>query len=189
MSKQHSRLNGILKWHTLIFTTCAWTLDEVWCSFSSPRISTREWKFKKHEVNSLCHCWDHFILKQLDIFFKIAACLIFLCSFSLSLSLQFLHRAQMQTPRPALSTNTPSLRPGSQTPTAAAVYPPNQTIMMTMTPMPFPSAQTAQYYIPQVPEPLPNLSTACMLSTAIEPSLSHLLYLIHCTHCFKCNLK
>ncbi|XP_060766148.1 eukaryotic translation initiation factor 4 gamma 3 isoform X3 [Neoarius graeffei] len=62
---------------------------------------------------------------------------------------QFLHRAQMQTPRPTLPTNTPSLRPGSQTPTAAAVYPPNQTIMMTMAPMPFPSAQTAQYYIPQ----------------------------------------
>ncbi|XP_034170013.2 eukaryotic translation initiation factor 4 gamma 3 isoform X3 [Pangasianodon hypophthalmus] len=63
--------------------------------------------------------------------------------------IMFLHRAQMQTPRPALPTNTPSLRHGSQTPTAAAVYPPNQTIMMTMTPMPFPSAQTAQYYIPQ----------------------------------------
>ncbi|XP_017305983.1 eukaryotic translation initiation factor 4 gamma 3 isoform X2 [Ictalurus punctatus] len=62
---------------------------------------------------------------------------------------QFLHRAQMQTPRSALPTNTPSLRPGPQTPTATAVYPPNQTIMMTMTPMPFPSAQAAQYYIPQ----------------------------------------
>ncbi|XP_027021188.2 eukaryotic translation initiation factor 4 gamma 3 isoform X3 [Tachysurus fulvidraco] len=62
---------------------------------------------------------------------------------------QFLHRAQMQTPRPALPTNAPSLRPGSQTPTATAVYPTNQTIMMTMTPMAFPSAQTAQYYIPQ----------------------------------------
>ncbi|XP_036415617.1 eukaryotic translation initiation factor 4 gamma 3 isoform X2 [Colossoma macropomum] len=60
---------------------------------------------------------------------------------------QFLHRAQMQTTRPALPSNAPSIRPGSQTP-AAAVYPPNQTIMMTMTPMPFPS-QTAQYYIPQ----------------------------------------
>ncbi|XP_066527180.1 eukaryotic translation initiation factor 4 gamma 3 isoform X2 [Hoplias malabaricus] len=61
---------------------------------------------------------------------------------------QFLHRAQMQTTRPALPTNTPSIRPGSQTPTAA-VYPPNQTIMMAMTPVPFPSPQTAQYYIPQ----------------------------------------
>uniref|UniRef100_A0AAR2IJC3 Eukaryotic translation initiation factor 4 gamma, 3a n=1 Tax=Pygocentrus nattereri TaxID=42514 RepID=A0AAR2IJC3_PYGNA len=59
----------------------------------------------------------------------------------------FLHRAQMQTTRAALPSNAPSIRPGSQTP-AAAVYPPNQTIMMTMTPMPFPS-QTAQYYIPQ----------------------------------------
>uniref|UniRef100_A0A3B4CU14 Eukaryotic translation initiation factor 4 gamma, 3a n=1 Tax=Pygocentrus nattereri TaxID=42514 RepID=A0A3B4CU14_PYGNA len=55
--------------------------------------------------------------------------------------------AQMQTTRAALPSNAPSIRPGSQTP-AAAVYPPNQTIMMTMTPMPFPS-QTAQYYIPQ----------------------------------------
>lgn len=61
---------------------------------------------------------------------------------------QFLHRAQMQTTRPALQSNTPSIRASSQTP-AAAVYPPNQTIMMTMTPMPFPSPQTAQYYIPQ----------------------------------------
>lgn len=67
--------------------------------------------------------------------------------------LQFLHRAQIQTPRPALPTNTPALRPGSQTPAAAAVFSPNQTIMMTMTHMPFPSAQTAQYYIPQVPTP------------------------------------
>ncbi|XP_049327748.1 eukaryotic translation initiation factor 4 gamma 3 isoform X2 [Astyanax mexicanus] len=61
---------------------------------------------------------------------------------------QFLHRAQMQTTRPALPTNAPSIRASSQTP-AAAVYPPNQTIMMTMTPMPFPSPQAAQYYIPQ----------------------------------------
>uniref|UniRef100_A0AAR2IWN6 Eukaryotic translation initiation factor 4 gamma, 3a n=1 Tax=Pygocentrus nattereri TaxID=42514 RepID=A0AAR2IWN6_PYGNA len=58
-----------------------------------------------------------------------------------------LNLAQMQTTRAALPSNAPSIRPGSQTP-AAAVYPPNQTIMMTMTPMPFPS-QTAQYYIPQ----------------------------------------
>lgn len=55
----------------------------------------------------------------------------------------------MQTARPTIPTNTPSLRPGSQTPTAA-VYPPNQPIMMTMAPMPFPSPQAAQYYIPQV---------------------------------------
>lgn len=74
----------------------------------------------------------------------------------------------MQTPRPALPTNAPSLRPGSQTPTATAVYPTNQTIMMTMTPMSFHSAQTAQYYIPQVPEPQSPLSTAYMYSTALE---------------------
>nr|XP_055040425.1 eukaryotic translation initiation factor 4 gamma 3 isoform X2 [Misgurnus anguillicaudatus] len=60
---------------------------------------------------------------------------------------QFLHRTQMQTARPTLPTNNPSIRPGSQNPTAT-VYPPNQHIMMTMTPMAFPT-QTAQYYIPQ----------------------------------------
>ncbi|KAM9409761.1 eukaryotic translation initiation factor 4 gamma 3 isoform 2-T2 [Pholidichthys leucotaenia] len=61
---------------------------------------------------------------------------------------QFFQRAQMQTARPTIPTNTPSVRPGSQTPTAA-VYPTNQPIMMTMAPMPFPSPQAAQYYIPQ----------------------------------------
>uniref|UniRef100_A0A8C9U321 Eukaryotic translation initiation factor 4 gamma 3 n=1 Tax=Scleropages formosus TaxID=113540 RepID=A0A8C9U321_SCLFO len=60
----------------------------------------------------------------------------------------FFQRPQMQPARPAIPSNSPSIRPGSQTPTAA-VYPPNQPIMMTMTPMPFPSPQTAQYYIPQ----------------------------------------
>uniref|UniRef100_A0A3B4Y9W4 Eukaryotic translation initiation factor 4 gamma 3 n=1 Tax=Seriola lalandi dorsalis TaxID=1841481 RepID=A0A3B4Y9W4_SERLL len=59
---------------------------------------------------------------------------------------QFFQRTQMQTARPTIPTNTPSIRPGSQTPTAA-VYPTNQPIMMTMAPMPFPSPQ-AQYYIP-----------------------------------------
>uniref|UniRef100_UPI003AAB7033 uncharacterized protein n=1 Tax=Centroberyx gerrardi TaxID=166262 RepID=UPI003AAB7033 len=62
--------------------------------------------------------------------------------------IQFFQRTQMQTARPTIPTNTPSLRPGSQTPTAA-VYPANQPIMMTMAPMPFPSPQAAQYYIPQ----------------------------------------
>uniref|UniRef100_A0A6Q2WQ89 Uncharacterized protein n=1 Tax=Esox lucius TaxID=8010 RepID=A0A6Q2WQ89_ESOLU len=61
---------------------------------------------------------------------------------------QFFQRAQMQTARPTIPTNTPSLRPGSQNPTAA-VYPPNQPTMMMMAPMPFPSPQAAQYYIPQ----------------------------------------
>ncbi|KAM6927849.1 eukaryotic translation initiation factor 4 gamma 3 [Xenentodon cancila] len=61
---------------------------------------------------------------------------------------QFFQRTQMQTARPNIPTNTPTIRPGSQTPTAA-VYPTNQPIMMTMAPMPFPSPQAAQYYIPQ----------------------------------------
>uniref|UniRef100_A0A3Q3RLQ5 Eukaryotic translation initiation factor 4 gamma, 3a n=1 Tax=Mastacembelus armatus TaxID=205130 RepID=A0A3Q3RLQ5_9TELE len=62
--------------------------------------------------------------------------------------LPFFQRTQMQTARPTIPTNTPSIRPGSQTPTAT-VYPTNQPIMMTMAPMPFPSPQAAQYYIPQ----------------------------------------
>ncbi|KAJ8332711.1 hypothetical protein SKAU_G00425000 [Synaphobranchus kaupii] len=62
--------------------------------------------------------------------------------------IQFFQRTQMQTVRPSIPSSSPSIRPGSQTPTAA-VYPPNQPIMMTMTPMPFPSPQAAQYYIPQ----------------------------------------
>uniref|UniRef100_A0A674AUM5 Eukaryotic translation initiation factor 4 gamma 3 n=1 Tax=Salmo trutta TaxID=8032 RepID=A0A674AUM5_SALTR len=61
---------------------------------------------------------------------------------------EFFQRAQMQTARPTIPTNAPSLRPGSQNPTAA-VYPPNQPTMMMMAPMPFPSPQAAQYYIPQ----------------------------------------
>uniref|UniRef100_A0A671N733 Eukaryotic translation initiation factor 4 gamma 3-like n=1 Tax=Sinocyclocheilus anshuiensis TaxID=1608454 RepID=A0A671N733_9TELE len=54
----------------------------------------------------------------------------------------------MQTARPTIPSNNPPIRPTSQTPTAA-VYSPSQPIMMTMAPMPFPSPQTAQYYIPQ----------------------------------------
>uniref|UniRef100_A0A3Q2QNT0 Eukaryotic translation initiation factor 4 gamma 3 n=1 Tax=Fundulus heteroclitus TaxID=8078 RepID=A0A3Q2QNT0_FUNHE len=61
---------------------------------------------------------------------------------------QFFQRTQMQTARTSMPTNTPSIRPGSQAP-AAAVYPTNQPIMMTMAPMPFPSPQATQYYIPQ----------------------------------------
>ncbi|XP_052397273.1 eukaryotic translation initiation factor 4 gamma 3 isoform X5 [Carassius gibelio] len=61
---------------------------------------------------------------------------------------QFFQRTQMQTARSNIPSNNPPIRPTSQTPTAA-VYPPNQPIMMTMTPMPFHSPQTAQYYIPQ----------------------------------------
>ncbi|XP_076124918.1 eukaryotic translation initiation factor 4 gamma 3 isoform X3 [Alosa pseudoharengus] len=63
--------------------------------------------------------------------------------------IQFLHRAQMQTTRPSLANSNASMRPGSQTAPAQAVYPPNhQPIMMTMT-MPFAAPQAAQYYIPQ----------------------------------------
>ncbi|XP_052449626.1 eukaryotic translation initiation factor 4 gamma 3 isoform X2 [Carassius gibelio] len=62
--------------------------------------------------------------------------------------IQFFQRTQMQTARSAIPSNNPPIRPSSQTPTAA-VYPPNQAIMMTMAPMPFSSPQTAQYYIPQ----------------------------------------
>ncbi|XP_016138551.1 eukaryotic translation initiation factor 4 gamma 3 isoform X3 [Sinocyclocheilus grahami] len=61
---------------------------------------------------------------------------------------QFFQRTQMQTARSTIPSNNPPIRPTSQTPTAA-VYPPNQPIMMTMAPMPFHSPQTAQYYIPQ----------------------------------------
>uniref|UniRef100_A0A672LPG6 Eukaryotic translation initiation factor 4 gamma 3-like n=1 Tax=Sinocyclocheilus grahami TaxID=75366 RepID=A0A672LPG6_SINGR len=57
-------------------------------------------------------------------------------------------QTQMQTARSTIPSNNPPIRPTSQTPTAA-VYPPNQPIMMTMAPMPFHSPQTAQYYIPQ----------------------------------------
>uniref|UniRef100_A0A8C2BDX1 Eukaryotic translation initiation factor 4 gamma, 3b n=1 Tax=Cyprinus carpio TaxID=7962 RepID=A0A8C2BDX1_CYPCA len=60
----------------------------------------------------------------------------------------FFQRTQMQAGRSTIPSNNPSIRPTSQTPTAA-VYPPNQPIMMTMAPMPFHSPQTAQYYIPQ----------------------------------------
>ncbi|XP_028663587.1 eukaryotic translation initiation factor 4 gamma 3-like isoform X5 [Erpetoichthys calabaricus] len=62
--------------------------------------------------------------------------------------IQFFPRPQMQTARAPIPSNSPSIRPGSQTP-AAAVYPPNQPIMMTMTAMPFPTPQGPQYYIPQ----------------------------------------
>ncbi|XP_051517230.1 eukaryotic translation initiation factor 4 gamma 3-like isoform X3 [Myxocyprinus asiaticus] len=61
--------------------------------------------------------------------------------------IQFFQRTQMQTARPTIPSNNPPIRPTSQTPTAA-IYPPNQPIMMTMAPMPFHS-QTGQYYIPQ----------------------------------------
>lgn len=72
----------------------------------------------------------------------------------------------MQQVRPSMASSSPSIRPGSQTPTAAVYPPPNQPIMMTMTPMPFPSPQAAQYYIPQVRGHAPN--TQCAQSCATE---------------------
>lgn len=54
----------------------------------------------------------------------------------------------MQTARPNIPSNSPSIRPAPQTPTAT-VYSPSQPIMMSMTPMPFASPQAPQYYIPQ----------------------------------------
>ncbi|XP_048879401.1 eukaryotic translation initiation factor 4 gamma 3 isoform X1 [Brienomyrus brachyistius] len=67
--------------------------------------------------------------------------------------IQFFQRAQMQTARAPIPGGGPSLQPGSQPPApappAAAVYQPNQPIMMTMAPMPFPSPQAPQYYIHQ----------------------------------------
>ncbi len=66
-----------------------------------------------------------------------------------SLSSQFFQRTQMQTARSTIPSNNPPIRPTSQTHTAA-VYNPNQPIMMTMAPMPFSSPQTAQYYFHQV---------------------------------------
>uniref|UniRef100_A0A8B9JNF9 Eukaryotic translation initiation factor 4 gamma, 3b n=1 Tax=Astyanax mexicanus TaxID=7994 RepID=A0A8B9JNF9_ASTMX len=62
---------------------------------------------------------------------------------------QFFQRTQMQTARPTIPSNNPSIRAPSQAPTAT-VYTPSQPIMISMTPMPFPSPQTAQSYIPQV---------------------------------------
>uniref|UniRef100_A0A8B9R8C0 Eukaryotic translation initiation factor 4 gamma, 3b n=1 Tax=Astyanax mexicanus TaxID=7994 RepID=A0A8B9R8C0_ASTMX len=61
----------------------------------------------------------------------------------------FFQRTQMQTARPTIPSNNPSIRAPSQAPTAT-VYTPSQPIMISMTPMPFPSPQTAQSYIPQV---------------------------------------
>lgn len=55
----------------------------------------------------------------------------------------------MQPARPTLPSSNPALRPGSQPP-GPTVYTGNQPIMMTMTPMPFPSPQAPQYYISQV---------------------------------------
>ncbi|XP_051957506.1 eukaryotic translation initiation factor 4 gamma 3 isoform X1 [Xyrauchen texanus] len=84
---------------------------------------------------------------------------------------QFLHRTQMQTARPNLPTNSPSIRPGSQNPTAS-VYPPNQPIMMAMT-MPFPP-QTPQYYISQYRHSAPYVGP--QQQYAIQPPGSGTFY-------------
>ncbi|KAI7795113.1 eukaryotic translation initiation factor 4 gamma 3 isoform X1 [Triplophysa rosa] len=85
---------------------------------------------------------------------------------------QFLHRTQMQATRPTLPTNNPSIRPGSQNPTAT-VYHPNQSIVMTMTPMPFPP-QTPQYYISQYRHNLPYVGPPQQY--AIQPPGSGTFY-------------
>lgn len=69
----------------------------------------------------------------------------------------------MQTARPTIPSNNPPIRPTSQSP-AAAVYTPNQHIMMTMTPMSFHSPQTAQYYIPQVRQHVIDSRIALLLA-------------------------
>lgn len=104
---------------------------------------------------------------------------------SLACRFQFFQRTQMQTARPTIPTNTPSIRPGSQAPTAA-VYPANQPIMMAMAPMPFPSPQAAQYYIPQVTHPLTSilieslvkkLDTLPIKVISPPPSLEQFIYI------------
>ncbi|XP_024126411.1 eukaryotic translation initiation factor 4 gamma 3 isoform X4 [Oryzias melastigma] len=86
--------------------------------------------------------------------------------------IQFFQRAQMQTARPTIPTNSPSIRPGSQAPTAA-VYPTNQPIVMTMAPMPFHSAQT-QYYIPQYRHSTPYVGPPQQYS--VQPAGSGTFY-------------
>uniref|UniRef100_A0A669C9A2 Eukaryotic translation initiation factor 4 gamma 3 n=1 Tax=Oreochromis niloticus TaxID=8128 RepID=A0A669C9A2_ORENI len=93
-------------------------------------------------------CCGHTAETRLCLWGSIQCLLLFLSLFFLPCYLQFFQRTQMQPARPTIPTNTPSIRPGSQAPTAA-VYPTNQPIMMTMAPMPFHSPQAAQYYIPQ----------------------------------------
>lgn len=53
----------------------------------------------------------------------------------------------MQPTRPNIQNNNPSMRPGTQTATAA-VYPPSQgPIIMMNPPVPYPQAPQAPYYI------------------------------------------
>ncbi|XP_078803880.1 eukaryotic translation initiation factor 4 gamma 3 isoform X5 [Oryzias latipes] len=87
--------------------------------------------------------------------------------------IQFFQRAQMQTARPTIPTNTASIRPGSQAPTAA-VYPTNQPIVMTMAPMPFHSAHATQYYIPQYRHSTPYVGPPQQYS--VQPAGSGTFY-------------
>ncbi|XP_041063417.1 eukaryotic translation initiation factor 4 gamma 3-like isoform X7 [Carcharodon carcharias] len=60
---------------------------------------------------------------------------------------QFFQRPPMQPTRPSIPNNNPSMRPGTQTATAA-VYPPSQgPIIMMNPPVPYPPAPQAPYYI------------------------------------------
>ncbi|XP_067873635.1 eukaryotic translation initiation factor 4 gamma 3-like isoform X3 [Heterodontus francisci] len=60
---------------------------------------------------------------------------------------QFFQRPPMQPARPSIPNNNPSMRPGTQTATAA-VYPPSQgPIIMMNPPVPYPPAPQAPYYI------------------------------------------
>ncbi|KAE8594821.1 hypothetical protein XENTR_v10019814 [Xenopus tropicalis] len=62
--------------------------------------------------------------------------------------IQFFQRTQIQPPRAAIQTSSPSIRAGAQTPTA--VYQTNQHIMMVNhLPMPYAMPQGPQYCIPQ----------------------------------------
>lgn len=117
-----------------------------------------------------------FLFSFFEEYVTLAVCLA--CRF------QFFQRTQLQTARPTIPTNTPSIRPGSQPPTAA-VYPANQPIMMAMAPMPFPSPQAAQYYIPQVTHPLTSVVIESIFSTCavvFQPSKSHVYTLHTFTH-------
>ncbi|XP_062889169.1 eukaryotic translation initiation factor 4 gamma 3-like isoform X3 [Mobula hypostoma] len=61
--------------------------------------------------------------------------------------IQFFQRPPMQPTRPSIPNNNPSMRPGTQTATAA-VYPPSQgPIIMMNPPVPYPPAPQAPYYI------------------------------------------
>uniref|UniRef100_A0A4W3H2P8 Eukaryotic translation initiation factor 4 gamma, 3b n=1 Tax=Callorhinchus milii TaxID=7868 RepID=A0A4W3H2P8_CALMI len=60
---------------------------------------------------------------------------------------QFFPRPQMQAARPSIPNNSPSMRPGAQTATAAVYQPSQGPIIMMNPPVPYPQAPQAQYYI------------------------------------------